>query len=186
MSEEDNEQRSSQTPIVLAPPPSPSSPSDDTGTNSDDHQDSFEDLFNCFSQQWLYTQLTHHVSLSATNSFWQLSMKYIPDMMEAKKRDNIKKKISQFVQVRKNIFKDISPKFKMTFCYMNKEDGTQYHVSENYTPLTQFQRDPRYQKLYEQAQIEVINLLTNYLLLRNDCSCTCNCQSFRVAICLIM
>ena len=113
------------------------------------------DLFQSFSKQWLHAQLSHHVSLSATNSFWALSMKYVPKLIAMKEQENIKKKVPQFVQVRKNIYKEISPDIHMTFAYLNIDDASIVHVNEEYTPLRDYQRNPTYQKLYEEAHIEV-------------------------------
>ena len=58
-------------------------------------------------------------------------------------------------QVRKNIYKDMCPDVKMTFAFMKKSDGSVITVEADSTPLTQFQRDPNYQKLYEEAHIQV-------------------------------
>ena len=43
----------------------------------------------------------------------------------------------------------------MSFAFMKKDDGTIVHVKENHTPLDQYQRDPKYQKLYEEAHVKV-------------------------------
>ena len=53
----------------------------------------------------------------------------------------------------------MSPEVKMTFAFLNKSDGTITTVAADSTPLTQFQRDPNYQKLYEEAHIEVYQLM---------------------------
>ena len=47
------------------------------------------------------------------------------------------------------------PEVKMTFVFLKTSDGTIVSVTEDFTPLTKFQRDPDYQKLYEEAHIEV-------------------------------
>lgn len=70
--------------------------------------------------------------------------------------ENIKKKIPQFLTVRKNFYKDYCPEVKMSFTFLNKNDGTIVKVEEDHTPLKQYQRDPQYQKLFEEAHIEVI------------------------------
>lgn len=44
----------------------------------------------------------------------------------------------------------------MTFAFLNEEDGSIIKVDSDHTPLIEFQRDPRFKKLYEQAHIEVI------------------------------
>ena len=78
--------------------------------------------------------------------------------MDRKKTENVRKKIPQYPQIRKNIYKDICPEIKMNFAYLNTSDGSISHVSADTTPLNQYQRDPVYKKLYEEAHIEVILL----------------------------
>lgn len=60
-----------------------------------------------------------------------------------------------YFQVRKNVYKDICPDVEMTFYFLNKNDGTIVRVSDDHTPLNKYQRDPQYQKLYEEAHIKV-------------------------------
>ena len=43
----------------------------------------------------------------------------------------------------------------MTFAFKNKDEGTVVHVQSEDTPLIQYQRDPKYQKLYEEAHVQV-------------------------------
>ena len=43
----------------------------------------------------------------------------------------------------------------MSFAFMNKADGNVVHVQSEETPLTRYQRDPHYQKLYEEAHVQV-------------------------------
>ena len=110
------------------------------------------------SNSWLQIQLTHHVSLEATNAFWRTSLKSFHELIEKKKAEGINRKIPQYVQIRKNIYKDICPDVKMSFAFLNKNDNTIVKVSADQTPLTEYQRDPRYVKLYEEAHIEIKDL----------------------------
>ena len=74
----------------------PESSSDDASTADDD---SYQVWLKAFSNECLHSQLTHHVSLAATNSMWNLAFKYIPKLMELKEKEGITKRIPQFVQV---------------------------------------------------------------------------------------
>ena len=44
----------------------------------------------------------------------------------------------------------------MTFAFRKKSDGSITVVTDESTPLNKFQRNPEYQKLYEEAHIEVL------------------------------
>ena len=114
-------------------------------------------MFQSFSKQWLHAQLTHNVSLSAAKTFWKLSLHHVGELLAKKKEENITRKIPQFPQVRKNIYKDICPEVEMTVAFRDKNDNSMVFVMDNEPQLiTQYQRDPRYQKLYEEAHIKVI------------------------------
>ena len=140
-----------------ATPPSPPPPFSSNDEEDEDEESSFESLFKSFSNQWLHTHLTHHVSLAATSDFWKLSFKYISNLLELKQRDNVKKKIPQFLQIRKNTYNHLCPDVHMTFAFLDKTDNSIIKVNVDRTPVKEFERNPRYQKLYEEAHIKVPN-----------------------------
>ena len=144
-------------------PPSPPIPSSDEGSNQEEEEETFQSLLDSFSYQWLNTQLTHQVSLAAANSVWKTSLEYVGKIFELKSKERVKKNIQQFPQIRKNIYRDICPPVKMTFVFLNKMDNSIVEVTDDHTPLNQFQRNPDYQKLYEEAHIEVKRIIINYL-----------------------
>ena len=79
-----------------------------------------------------------------------------------KAAENVQKKIPQFIHMRNVMNKNICPEVKMSFVFLNKNDGTLHHVQDDQTPLTKFQRDPRFKKMYEEAHIEVIIRMSVY------------------------
>lgn len=138
------------------PPSSPSSSSSSSSSDGDDENEaSFDSLFQSFSQKWLNTQLTHHVSLAAANAFWSMEFQYVSELHDLKVAEGISRKIPQFLQVRKNIYRDMCPDIKMSFVFLNKTDNSIIRINEDHTPLKQYQRNPNYQKLYEEAHIQV-------------------------------
>ena len=130
-----------------------------------DGNESFENVLQSFSKEWLHAHLTHNVSLAASNIFWQLSFNFVSKIQSLRASEGINRKIPQFLQVRKNMYTDICPQVHMSFAFLNKNDGSIIHVDANQTPLRQYERDPLYQKLYEEAHIEVIQSrdTTDYL-----------------------
>lgn len=128
-----------------------------TSSDDEDNEDeiTFVSLLDDFSKKWLELQLTHHVSLAASNQFWNLAIKQIHEIFKKKEQEKVKRKIPQFLHVRKMIYKDLCPEIKMSFVFLNKLDGSLIRVNGEQTPLSQFQRDPNYQKLFEEAHIEV-------------------------------
>ena len=126
------------------------------GPSSEEDDESFDSFLKSFSREWLNTQLTHQVSLAACNAFWKIAFRGIPSILEMKKIEKINKAIPQYPQIKKNIYNDLCPDIKMHFVYENTSDGSIIHVNTGTTPITKYQRDPMYKKLYEEAHIEVI------------------------------
>ena len=141
----------------MALPPDDNDPDDSGDNDVEQDENSFAEMLKSFSNEWLHVQLTHHVSLSATNAFWGLTLKHFQQLMDLKEAEGIKRKIPQFGQVRKNIYKDLCPDITMTVAYLNKTDNTIIRVNVDATtpPLSHYQRDNQYKKLYEEAHIEV-------------------------------
>ena len=130
--------------------------SSDPEEDEQDVENDYVSFFNSFCKQWLHTQLTHHVSLAASNTFWKLSFENISKIFDLKRNENISRKIPQFYQIRKNFYKDNCPEVKMSFAFLDKNDQSIIHVNGDTTPLKEYERNPQYQKLYEEAHIEVI------------------------------
>ena len=129
----------------------------DDASNHGEESDTFESVFTSFTENWLQTQLTHHVSLAGANAFWKLCFKYVSDLYALREAENISKRIPQFVHVRRQVYKQICPNIKMTFVFKDKTNGMVHYVEDDQTPLTNYQRDPKFQKLYEEAHIQVLN-----------------------------
>ena len=143
--------------VVMGPPVAMRNGGDGGGSSNEepDEEISFDSLFQSFSNQWLHTHLTHHVSLAASNQFWQLAFKFVSNIEDLKHQENNSRKIPQFLQVRKNIYTDNCPKVTMTFAYLNKNDQSIIHVNVDQTPINDFDRNPQFQKLYEEAHVDV-------------------------------
>ena len=153
--------RNEAAPLLAAAPPASPDRGDREADDDDDDEDeenSFESLFLSFSNQWLHTQLTHHVSLAASNDFWKLSFKYVSKILEFKFNEGVKSKIPQFLQIRKNIHRNICPDIRMNFVFLNKTDNSLVRVNVDHTPVKEYERNPQYQKLYEEAHIQVKGL----------------------------
>ena len=88
--------------------------------DEDDDEDRYSDVLEDyksilieFRNVWLVTSLTHKVSKTATNIFWEIAKKFFPRLLAARQRDRIKRKIPQFQHLRKKVYKDL-PEIKYT------------------------------------------------------------------------
>ena len=114
----------------------------------------YHSLLEELSGDWLKTELDHHVSKTATDIFWRLACTKIVKLFEIKSRQNIKRKLPQFQQIRRNLCNNIPP-IKMELGFINKETG-QLEIHENLdkTPVKRFPPS-KFQKAYEISSIEV-------------------------------
>lgn len=110
------------------------------------------------SKKWLETQLTHQVSAEATNCFWRIAMDFIPNLVQLRERDNVKRKTPMFVNQRRKLYRDICPAITMKFVYKKKANDTITTVVSDRTP-SHLDRSPEYIKLYEEAHIKVIHFI---------------------------
>ena len=139
----------------------PDGPDDNEGIEDDDYYN----LLNELSRKWLAIQLTHKVSLKATDSFWKVAVAYIGKVFEAKQRQGIRRKVPQFIHQRKQIFSKECPRVSMNFAFKNN-DTQEVHVINNVdcAPLKRFQNNPKFTKLYEEAYVDVSYCCLTYLL----------------------
>ena len=125
----------------------------------DEIQDDYFDLLHNYSKEWLAVQLTHQVSLKATDKYWQLSLKWMPRLLAAKNRQNLKRKIPKFQNQRNKFFNRECPRIGMNFVYKHNDTGEIKYVNDVDTaPKKRFDQDPHYTKLYETAFIQVITI----------------------------
>ena len=75
-----------------------------------------------------------------------------------KKQEKNKKKNAQFNHIRRQIFKEKTPRVDMELAYRNKETGQITVVKDTVTPKSKFGQD-KYEKLYEIATVQISEIL---------------------------
>ena len=131
---------------------------DDGGDDPTDDIDveNYFNLLQAFSKRWLSIQLTHNVSLKATDAFWKLAVNSLRKIYRARKLEKIKKNIPQFTHVRRTLYAKDCPRVGMNFAYRHKQSEHVHLVSDmDKAPIQKFENDPDYQKLYEVAFVKV-------------------------------
>ena len=168
---EEEEALASAEEVPTSPGPNPQSPGQVTPSQETEEEEHDEDeepeqadnylsVKSELSKKWLNTQLTHHVSGSATNAFWELSMKYVPVLQSLKDGENVKKKTPSFTQERRKLYRDRCPDVKMKFGFKVKSTGVIKTVECESTPTNNYQRNPDYVKVFEEAHVKVITRQT--------------------------
>ena len=132
---------------------------DEDEDDDDRYSDIAEDYNTVLSELrdvWLLTSITHRVSKTATNIFWELGKKFFTRVYAARAREGRTKRIPQFQHLRKQLYKDL-PKVNIEIAYRSKASGEVITKNTTKTPKDQFPAD-EYQKLYEVATVNVSTL----------------------------
>ena len=72
------------------------------------------------SELWIQLEITHRVSQTASDAFWKLGLKCFPDLLNAKKVQDVKRKVPQFQQQRIKLYDGNVPKVRMDFLIKKK------------------------------------------------------------------
>ena len=128
---------------------------DDDGGNPTQFVDNYKDILHAFSKQWLFTQMSHKVSARATNDFWDVCFKYVPQLMMFHEREGRQEVPPKFISQRRHLHKQFSPEVQMEFGFKHKKDGTIHKVKGSTTPLKEYERNEDYLKLYEISTVKV-------------------------------
>ena len=113
------------------------------------------DLLEEMSKEWFLTQMKHHVSAAATNSFWDIAFKNIPLVLQQRR-----KKVPKFIQQRRKIKQNYAPPIHIEFNYLNLETNEVEQFRGSTEPVKACTNNPKYEKLYEVAHVKVCKLLS--------------------------
>ena len=156
-----------------ADPDDPNGPDDDDDDNDDDDVDEHDDdddddddmdmdeipeyfhLLQTLSQKWLDVELTHNVSKSASNAFWNLAKTHFHSLFIQKQVQGISKKTPMFTHLRNKLYDSHCLPVNMEFGYVHKRSGQLSFVTSEKTPLSRFPTST-YKKVFEVASLKVI------------------------------
>lgn len=131
-------------------------PSDDDDAEVvDDYQSTLDAL----TRKWYLTQLDHKVSASAADAFWHIAKQFWPRLIKAKQQEVGKKKTPEFQNQRKKLITQLCPPIHMEFGYLNVRTGAILKVESQTAPSKEYERNPDYIKLYEEAHVKVKSTL---------------------------
>ena len=123
----------------------------ETGQEEKDYYKLLKDV----SKDWLLIEINHDVSKTATDAFWQLATKKLPELFEVKKLRNVQRKTPQFQQIRNTLQNKNTPEIKMQFGYIHKSTGEMSIEDDLHkAPISKYPAS-QYQKAYEIATVDV-------------------------------
>lgn len=137
----------------------PEDPDDDLSILDD--EDDYASLLKAMSRKWYSAQLNHKVSATAAEAFWKIAKTYWPKIVQAKQSEEVEKSTPLFPNQRKKLDKQLCPEIHMEFGFLNVTTGEVETVNSMTAPLKDYERNPNYIKLYEEAHIKVNYLLVN-------------------------
>lgn len=113
------------------------------------------------TRKWYFTQLSHQVSATAANDFWAIAKEFWPKIQRAKEVEAISRKTPLFPNQRKKMIQQLCPDIHMEFGFLNVTTGIIHQVSCESTPCKDYERNPEYIKLYEEAHIKVRDIASH-------------------------
>lgn len=116
--------------------------------------ETFQSRFDKFAEEWMATEINHHVSQTASEAFWKIANANFGPIYDKKREENIKRKIPQFCQLRRRLNDQKLPPIHVETAFKNKETGAVSIVNNNGNTGQNFPRHT-HTKLYEQATVNV-------------------------------
>ena len=134
-------------------------PDDDSDSDDDDNSfdpmvKDFKTIFSKLKKDWLSIELDHKVSHTCSEEFWKLALKLMPPLIQSKKEQQIRRKVPQFAQIRKQMYDDLSPEVTMEVGYVEKQTGEMHIVKDDKTQTNNFPPS-QFIKQYEISSVKV-------------------------------
>ena len=126
---------------------------------AEEEEEKFEFIHKQLVDDWSLAEINHHVSKAGANELWKVADKYFHRMYKAKEREQIKRKVPQFLHTRRKLNDEHVPTVTMSVAYKHKRTG-EISIVETKESMPTSQYPPNvYTKLYEVASVEVIALV---------------------------
>ena len=106
------------------------------------------------TEKWLTAELDHTVSKVASDCFWKIAQSFIPKIVEAKRVQNITKKVPQFTHIRRKMYKEEVPEVNLEIGYRHKETSEISIVKDTVTPKSRYPPN-EYENFFEIASVKV-------------------------------
>lgn len=120
-----------------------------------DCEPTYKSILKDFTKEWIDSELNHHVSKEASNSFFELGKKWFGSLLEAKQREGVMTNIPQLVHLRRVLSDKNVPPVSLEFSYTNKTTGEVHNLEDiQSTPTSQFPPN-HFVKNYEIASVKV-------------------------------
>ena len=123
---------------------------DERSEDLEQHLD-YDTVFEKLKSEWLMTEITHHVSKTATDAFWSVGLKYFSMLSAARGR---RKKTPQFKSIRRKIYLNSVPPVNLEIGYKDRTTNEIHIVNDTCTPLKRFS-PTKFDKIFEIASIKV-------------------------------
>ena len=133
---------------------------DTTDISSDDDIDiptyqDFSKMLKSVAKDWLLLEISHNVSKTASDAFWEVAKKLLHGLVEEQLKSKKKKKIPTFTHIRRLLVVQHCPDIKLNLGYKRKDNGEMVILDDlRKIPVTQYNRGG-YEPMYEIASLQV-------------------------------
>ena len=127
----------------------------DSGSDTDDDshngEDDYDSIMEKLKSEWLLAEIEHSTSKTASETLWNLSMKYFTQLPTARGRA---KKTNQFKTIRKKMHEELLPPVELEIGYRNISTGEIEIVRDTVTPVKRYS-SRNYEKIFEIGTLKV-------------------------------
>ena len=116
--------------------------------------ETYTNIYAKLSEDWMLAEVDHKVSKRASELFWKIGRKYFHSLYVAKERESRRKKVPNFKQARKSLYKENVPEITVEVAYKHKRTGEITVEKGNTTPTSKYPAN-LFSKMSEIASVEV-------------------------------
>ena len=107
------------------------------------------------AKEWLLLEMSHNVSKTASDMFWEVAKKLFHGLVEEKMKCKKNKKIPTFTHIRRVLVSRNCPEIHLDLAYKTKATGEIVRLNDlQKIPVNEYKRS-LYEPLYEIASIQV-------------------------------
>ena len=122
--------------------------------HDDDEEQDYHSILQALYEKWVVAEVDHTISQTASNDLWKIAFKFIPKLLDAKRNQQITRKIPSFNHIRKTLHKNHTPEVNMEIAYRSKATNEIEVVNSSVTPKSRFPPN-LFEKMYEIASVKV-------------------------------
>ena len=128
---------------------------EEEGPHDIEQETDYFSILHSLSKKWSVAEMDHTISQSASNELWKIAFKFIPKLLDAKREQNVTRKVPQFNHLRRQLNNKYTPEVKSEMAFLKRDNEEVTVVNGASAPRSRFPGN-EYEKLYEVSTVKVI------------------------------